>query len=75
MTFSNATLSSLGFTPGTYIYTWGSAQTADTLIVTSIPNIPTVVPEAGTWFAALCAIAGVIVIRLQHADKARRVSR
>ena len=42
-TFDNATFASLGFTPGTYTYTWGSGLNADSLTVTSV------VPEPSTW--------------------------
>ena len=42
-TFNNATFASLGFTSGTYTYTWGSGATADSLVVTSV------VPEPSTW--------------------------
>jgi hypothetical protein len=40
--WNNATLSSLGFTPGVYTWTWGSESTADTLTVN-------IVPEPSTW--------------------------
>ncbi len=42
MTFNNATFASLGFTPGTYIYTWGTGSTADSLTVTVNQQIDTV---------------------------------
>nr|MBW4093407.1 PEP-CTERM sorting domain-containing protein [Pseudomonadota bacterium] len=32
-TWDNTTLSAIGFTLGTYIYTWGSGATADSLVV------------------------------------------
>ncbi len=47
-TFPNATFASLGFTPGTYTFTWGTGVTADSLVVTSG------VPEPSTW--ALLAV-------------------
>jgi hypothetical protein len=48
-TFSNATFGSLGFTPGTYTYTWGTGGNADSLTVTTVP-------EPSTW--ALCGVGG-----------------
>jgi hypothetical protein len=36
MTFNNATFSSLGFTPGTYTFSWGTGATADSFTVTSV---------------------------------------
>ena len=42
MTFNNATFASLGFTPGTYIYTWGKGGTADSLTITVNQQIDTV---------------------------------
>jgi hypothetical protein len=36
-TFSGATFSSLGLTPGTYTYTWGSGANADSIVMTITP--------------------------------------
>ncbi len=61
-TFSNATFASLGFTPGTYVYTWGTGANADSLTVTSAP-------EPSTW--ALLGLgmvtAGILVLRHRRA--------
>ena len=42
-TINNATFASIGFTPGSYIYTWGTGANADSLTVTGV------VPEPSTW--------------------------
>lgn len=61
MTFSNATFASLGFTPGTYTYTWGSGITADSLTINT--NVPTgTVPEGGASALLLgTSLAGLFV--------------
>ena len=53
-TFNNATLATLGFTPGTYTYTWGAGTAnADSFVVTSD------VPEPSTWtLLGLGAVTG-----------------
>ena len=57
-TFDGATIASLGLTPGSYVYTWGSGVDADSMTV----NIAGV-PEPSTWammglgFAALGVVA------------------
>ena len=51
-TFANQSFASLGFTPGTYTYTWGSGATADSLTVSGVP-------EPATWLGgALLALSG-----------------
>ena len=42
-TFVNTTFADLGFTPGTYTYTWGSGTSADSLTIIGG------VPEPSTW--------------------------
>ena len=49
--YNTTTLATLGFNPGTYVYTWGAGATADSLTVTSA------VPEPSTW--ALVGVAGL----------------
>ena len=54
--FADATLASLGITPGTYVYRWGSGAVADTFTI----DIARTVPEPSTWammlvgFGSLC---------------------
>lgn len=44
-TFNNASFVSLGLTPGTYLWTWGTGASADSLTV----HIGDAVPEPATW--------------------------
>jgi hypothetical protein len=55
-TWSGKTYASLGLTPGTYVYTWGTGPTADSLTI-SIPPVP----EPASL--GLLAIAGVAMRR------------
>jgi hypothetical protein len=52
-TWTSATLSSLGITPGTYTYTWGSGATADSFTMQAVP-------EPSTW-AMLVAGVGILL--------------
>jgi hypothetical protein len=53
--YLNSTFASLGMTPGTYVYTWGSDAHADTFtIVIGAP-----VPEPSTWTMGLIGFAGL----------------
>ena len=58
-TYANKSFASLGFTPGTYTYTWGSGATADSMTVTSV------VPEPSTWAAVAlgAGLLGVVTLR------------
>ena len=70
-TFVNATLASLGITPGTYVYSWGSGANADTFTIDVAPTVP----EPSTWalmlvgFGSLC-FAGYKRPRRQRASLA-----
>jgi hypothetical protein len=54
-TWQNATFASLGLTPGSYIYTWGSGPSADSLTV----NV--VVPEPSAAILCLCGMIFVLL--------------
>jgi len=56
-TWTDATLSSLGVTSGTYTYTWGSGATADSFTIDAMTGA---VPEPSSW-AMLVAGVGMLV--------------
>lgn len=60
-TFNNATLSSLGFTPGTYTYSWGS----DSFTVSSAA-----VPEPATWAGGALLLGGAALTLRRRARRA-----
>jgi hypothetical protein len=53
MTFDNATFASLGVTPGTYKWTWGSGANADSF------TLDAVIPEPSTWALMALGFAGL----------------
>jgi uncharacterized repeat protein (TIGR03803 family) len=63
-TYNNTTISLLGFTPGTYVYTWGSGPTADSLTI----NIGTV-PEPAS-LAMLGVPAAIALLRRRRGGMA-----
>jgi hypothetical protein len=54
-TYADATFASLGITPGTYVYSWGSDAHADTLTI----EIGSPIPEPSTWAMGLIGFAGL----------------
>jgi len=58
-TFANQTLSSIGVITGTYTYTWGSGQSADSVVV----NIGA--PESGSLLLLTLGSAGLLFVRFR----------
>lgn len=56
-TYNNSTIASLGLTPGSYVYSWGLGDTADTLTVQI--NDAGAVPEPATWAMMLLGFGGI----------------
>ncbi|MFC5342296.1 hypothetical protein ACETK8_13605 [Brevundimonas staleyi] len=65
-TFSGQTLASMGLTPGTYVWSWGSGPTADRYILRIGPPP---VPTMGEWsliaLASLLAASGLFAAAMQ----------
>jgi PEP-CTERM motif len=59
-TYDNQTFISLGATPGTYTWTWGTGANQNVTLV-----IGTVVPEPSTWAMMLLGFAGLGLIGYQ----------
>jgi hypothetical protein len=71
-TWSNATIASLGLTPGTYTWTWGSGASSDsfTLNISSVQTlipVPTLSAWSMTALASLMAIAILVTLRRRGA--------
>jgi hypothetical protein len=58
-TWNNATLASLGVTPGTYVWNWGSGMNADSFTLQIGPTNG--VPESGSTFALLLGAVGTLI--------------
>ena len=68
-TWNNATFASLGVTPGTYIWSWGSGINADTFTLQIGPAAPTNgVPDSGSTIALML---GAIVALAAFRSKLR----
>ena len=55
-TYLDATISSLGLTPGDHVWNWGSGEHADTF---TIDVVASPVPEPSTWAMMLFGFAGL----------------
>ena len=66
MTFNNATLDSLGVTPGTYVWTWGSGLANQNFTLQIGPVGVPRVPDGGSTVSLLgCALLRVAAFRLK----------
>jgi hypothetical protein len=68
-TWSNTTISGLGLTPGSYVWTWGSGATADTFtldIAAGSLGAPPPAPEPATWAMMLLGFAGLALVRTRR---------
>jgi hypothetical protein len=68
-TYDNASLATLGLTPGTYVYTWGSGVDADTFTV-EIGGVP----EASTWAMMLFGFGGLGFAAVRRARNATTIA-
>jgi hypothetical protein len=68
-TYDSQTFSSLGATPGTYKWTWGTGPNQNFTLV-----IGTVVPEPSTWAMMLLGFAGLGFMGYQSAGRRRRTT-
>jgi PEP-CTERM motif len=59
--YLDASFSSLGITPGTYVWSWGSGDHADTFTVET-----TTLPEPTTWMMMLIGFAGLGLAGWRH---------
>jgi hypothetical protein len=69
-TWTGETLSSLGLTPGVYVWSWGSGATADTFSIDIATGRfgapPPPVPEPATWAMMLLGVAGLALVRTRR---------
>ena len=68
-TYLNASLASLGMTPGTYVWSWGFEDHADTFTLDIGEAIPPPVPELSTW-AMVLSLASRALATLPFAEGA-----
>ena len=65
-TFDGQTFASLGLTPGTYVYTWGSGPSADSL---TVQIGPAAIPEPVTWATLMLGFAALGLAGFRAAGK------
>ena len=59
-TWDNASFSSLGVTPGTYVWTWGSGANADSFTLNAgVAAVPA--PSIGRGLPVLLAVGGILL--------------
>jgi hypothetical protein len=67
-TYDNATISSLGATPGTYVWTWGSGATADSFTLKIISPAPVPEPSSVLLFALPLGLVMLLAARRGRAN-------
>ena len=68
-TWSGATITSLGLTPGDYVWTWGSGATFDSFTIDIVSGVSVgapAAPEPGTWTMMLLGLAGLAFVRARR---------
>jgi hypothetical protein len=72
-TYSGETFSSLGATPGTYKWTWGTGANQNFTLVIGTA-VGTTVPEPSTWAMMLLGFVGLGLMGYQSAGRHRRTT-
>ncbi len=70
-TWTNATITSLGLTPGSYVWAWGSGASADTFTLDIISRGGSAAPEPATWAMMLLGLAGLAFLRTRRGIRLR----
>jgi hypothetical protein len=68
-TWANATITSLGLTPGSYTWTWGSGATADTFTLDIVSGGAPAAPEPGVWAMMILGFAGIAILRVRKIER------
>jgi PEP-CTERM motif len=73
-TYLGATISSMGMTPGDYVFGWGSGDHADTLTIDIIASTPPAVPEPSSWAMMLIGFSGLGFAAVRRKGAVRAIS-
>jgi PEP-CTERM motif len=65
-TWSGATITGLGLTPGSYVWTWGDGPTTDSFTLDIIDNGIPGAPEPATWAMMLLGFVGLAFLRTRR---------
>jgi hypothetical protein len=72
--YIDATFASLGMTPGTYVWSWGSGDHADTFTIEVAGSVEGSVPEASTWPMMLVGFASLAYAAVRRKGRVRVIS-